>query len=78
MKDEHVKDAAQGASEDATQGAAGLRGPGGARPPRHAITAVFVQLALKRGRNWAVSGIWLGLWASASEGAAQNSASIFI
>jgi len=34
----------------------GLRGPGGARPPRHATTAaavVFVQLALRWGRNWA-------------------------
>ena len=33
-----------------------LRSPGGARPPRHATTAaaaVFVQLALRRGRNWA-------------------------
>ena len=36
----------------------GLRGPGGARPPRHATSttaaaAVFVQLALRWGRNWA-------------------------
>ena len=34
----------------------GLRGSGGARPPRHATTAataVFVQLALRWGRNWA-------------------------
>ena len=32
----------------------GLRGPGGARPPRHATAAaVFVQLALRWGRNWA-------------------------
>ena len=32
----------------------GRRGPGGARPPRHATTAaVFVQLALRWGRNWA-------------------------
>ena len=34
----------------------GLRGPGSARPPRHAITAaaaVFAQLALRWGRNWA-------------------------
>ena len=36
----------------------GLRGPGGARPPRHATTAaaasaVFAQLALRWGRNWA-------------------------
>jgi len=30
----------------------GLRGPGGARPPRHATTAtVFVQLALRYGRS---------------------------
>ena len=35
----------------------GLRGPGGARPHRHATTAAaaaaFVQLALRWGRNWA-------------------------
>ena len=32
----------------------GLGGPGGARPPRHAAAAaVFVQFALKCGRNWA-------------------------
>ena len=34
----------------------GLRGLGGARPPRHtttATTAVFVQLVLRWGRNWA-------------------------
>jgi len=34
----------------------GLRGPGGARPPRHATTAaaaVLVQLALRCGPNWA-------------------------
>ena len=34
----------------------GLRGPGGACPPRDATTAaaaVFVQLALRWGRNWA-------------------------
>ena len=34
----------------------GLRGPGSARPPRHALTtaaAVFSQLALRWGRNWA-------------------------
>ena len=35
----------------------GLRGPGGARPHRHATTAaaavVFVHLALRWGRNWA-------------------------
>jgi len=36
----------------------GLLGPGGARPPRHDITAaaaaaVLVQLALRWGRNWA-------------------------
>ena len=33
----------------------GLRGPGGARPPRHATAtaaAVFVQLALRCGRSW--------------------------
>jgi len=63
MKYEHVKDAAQNAAEGmllrATGRGAGLglRGPGGARPHRHATTAaaaaVFVQLALRRGRNWA-------------------------
>jgi len=34
----------------------GLRGPGSARPPRHATiaaAAVFVHLALRWGRNWA-------------------------
>jgi len=31
----------------------GLRSPGGAHPPRHATAAVFVQLALRWGRNWA-------------------------
>ena len=34
----------------------GLQGPGGVRPPRHATTvaaAVFVQLLLRWGRNWA-------------------------
>ena len=38
----------------------GLRGLGGARPPRHATTtaAVFVQPVLKYGRNWGqLSGI---------------------
>jgi len=52
MKDEHVKDAAQGVAEDVLGRGErpGLRGSGGARPPRHATTAaavVFVQLALR-------------------------------
>ena len=53
----------------------GLRGPGGARPPRHATTAaaaVFVQFALSGGATGQLSGIRLGLWASASGGAAQS------
>jgi len=52
MKDEHVKDAAQGVADDVPQDVAQDlvfdRGSGGARPPRHATTtaaAVFVQLA---------------------------------
>ena len=67
----------------ATGRGAGLvfRGPGGARPPRHATTAaaaaVFVQLALRWGATGQLSGIRLGLWASASGGAAQ-SASMFM
>ena len=59
MKNEHVKDAAQGTAEDVPQDVAqdlalGLRGSGGVRPPRHATTAAafFVQLALRWGRNW--------------------------
>ena len=41
----------------------GLRGPGGACPPRHATTAaaVFVQLALRLRRNWAAQ--WHLVWA---------------
>ena len=53
----------------------GLRGP-----PRHATAAaaVVVQLALRWGSaTGQLSGIWLGLWASASGGAVQ-SASVFI
>jgi len=61
VKDEHVKDAAQDVAEDVPQDVAqdlgfGLRGPGGARPHRHATpaaAAVFVHLALRWGRNWA-------------------------
>jgi len=41
-----------------------------ARPTRHATTAsaaVFAQLSLRWGRNWAAQWyIWLGLWANAS------------
>ena len=58
----------------------GLRGPSGARPPRHATAAaaVVVQLALRwESATGQLSGIWLGLWASASGGAVQ-SASVFI
>jgi len=42
----------------------GLRGPGGARPPRPATTAaaaVFAQLTLRWGRNWAAQ--WHLAWA---------------
>ena len=58
MKDEHVKDAAQGAAEDVPQDVAQdlAFGARAARPPRHApaaAAAVFVQLALRCGRNWA-------------------------
>ena len=60
MKYEYVKDAAQGVAEDVPQELAqnwafGARAAGGARPLRHATTAaaaVFVQLALRWGRNW--------------------------
>ena len=57
-----MKDAAQGVVEDvqpdlAQDLAFGVQGgAGGARPPRHATTAaaaVFVQLALRWGCNWA-------------------------
>ena len=51
-----MKDAAQGVAEDVGRGAGlGLKGPGGARPSRHATTAaaVFMQLTLRWGRNWA-------------------------
>ena len=46
MKDEHVNGAVQGAVEDVPQDVAGLglRGPGGARPPRHATTAAALSL----------------------------------
>jgi len=56
------------------RGGLSLRGPGGERPP-----AVFAQLATRcdGGATGQLSGIWLGLWASASGGAAQ-SASMFI
>ena len=52
----------------------------GARAARALLAtpaAVFVQLALKWGRNWAAKWHLLGLWASASGRAAQ-SASLFI
>ena len=73
MNDELVKDAAQGVAEDMTQDVAQdlLRGPGGARPHRHATTAaavVLVQLALR----WGTTNEHL-----ASGGAAQ-SAPMFI
>jgi len=55
MKDEYVKDAAQGAAGDVGRGAGlGLKGPGGARPPRHATTAaaaVSVQLRAQLGSS---------------------------
>ena len=46
---------------DGRGGPLGLRCPGGARPPRYATTAVFAQLALGRGRNWAAQ--WDLAWA---------------
>ena len=67
MKDEHVKDAAQGVAEDAPQDAAQDLGFGARAVRALLTTAVFVQL----------SGIWLGLWANVSADAAQ-SASMFI
>ena len=51
MKDEHVKDAAQGVAEDVPQDVAQdsvFRGPGGARPPRHATTATALSLCSSR------------------------------
>ena len=59
-----MKDAAQDVAENVAQDVpkkhgAGLclRGPRGAHPPHHATTAtaaaVFAQLALRWGRNWA-------------------------
>ena len=57
----------------------GLRVPSGARPPRHATTTaatVFAKLAIcgdgGATRQPSLSGIWLGLLASASGGAAQS------
>jgi len=56
---QHVKDAAQDVAEDVAEDASqatgrgaelGLRGPGSARPPRHATTtaaAISLQLALR-------------------------------
>ena len=55
------------------------RGPGGARPPRHATTAaaVFVQLALRWRRNWAAQWHLAQAAGKCFRGAAQ-SASKFI
>ena len=56
----------------------GLRGPGGARPPRHVTTAaaaVFVQLALRWGRNWAAqwqSQFWGRNWAALDTDLTRN------
>ena len=80
MKDEHAKDAAQlrgrcGGRASSLGAGPGLRGPGGARPHRHANSAsaaVFVHLALRWGATGQLSGIRLGLWASASGSAAQS------
>jgi len=53
MKDGHAKDAAQGAAEDVPQDAA-QNLAFGARAARALLAAaVFVQLALRWGRNWA-------------------------
>ena len=58
MKDEHLKDAAQGVVEDVPQDVAldlasgpGRRAP--SSPRHHRCRPVFVQLALRWGRNWA-------------------------
>ena len=53
MKDEHVKDAAQDVAEDVPQDVAqdlgfGLRGPGGARPHRHATPPPPPSLCISR------------------------------
>ena len=55
MKDEHVKDAAQGVAEDVPQDVAQDLGFGAraarALPATTAAAAAFVQLALRWGRN---------------------------
>ena len=75
MKDEHVKDAAQGVAEDVPQDVAqdSAFGAQAARALPATATAVFVRLALRCERNWAAQlHLALGLWASASGGAAQS------
>jgi len=54
MKDEHVNEAAQGVAEDMPQDVAQdlAFGARAARAPP-AAAAIFVQLALRCGRNWA-------------------------
>jgi len=65
MKDGHVNDAAQGVAEDVPQGVAkdlaglGRRAP--SSPRHHGRRPVFVQLALRWGRNWAAQ--WHLAWA---------------
>ena len=66
MRDEHVKDAAQDAAEDLTQDVA-----------EDVLGAAEDGLLSVSDGTRQLSGIWLGLWASASGGAAQ-SASVLI
>ena len=66
MRDEHVKDAAQDAAEDLTQDVA-----------EDVLGAAEDGLLSVSDGTRQLSGIWLGLWASASGGAAQ-SASMFM
>ena len=82
MKDEHVKDAAQGVAECVPQDAAqdlafGARAARAARAlpatPRHRRRRLCAARAEMRAQLGSyVCGIWLGLWASASGGAAQS------
>ena len=79
MKDEHVKDAAQGVAEDVPQDAAqdlsfGARAAHAlpAMPPPPPPPPSLCSSRSDAGATGQLSGIWLGLWASASGGAAQS------
>ena len=83
MKDEHVNDTAQGVAEDAPQEVAQDLAFGArvarallATPPRPPPPSLCSSRR-DGGATGQLSGIWLGLWASVSGGAAQ-SASMFI